>query len=328
MTVDAGLPVSGLTEGTILQHPGTLLDAGPDGTVVLGARASETAATSGQTSSNEEGGIGVGGPVSAPEFLPIDVRAGNVVASTNGEATLFTGDIDINDVIAGTFVASTTANGTVQLSTSSGSLTIGAGGVNTGGGAIEIESAAVAVVSGPLSAGAGSVVVIGSAEILGTTFAPSSPTTVTGNVEVAAGATFQPAANTTVNGTVIADPGSVLQPFAAGTGQFPLNGLQSSGTLALDLARTAAGTSYDQLDLDSVPVSLLGTTLSLSTSSRLADCRQHVHADRELDEELLVSTACSSAARWSTRRTIRACYSRSTTPAVPATTWSPPCRAS
>ena len=269
ITVDAGLPISGSTEGTILQHLGTLLDAGPDGTVVLSARASETVAVSGQTSSYEEGGIGVGGPVSAPEFLPIKVRAGNVDASTSGTTTLPSGDIDINDVIAGTFVATTTANGTVQLSTSSGALTIGGGGVNTGGGAIEIESAGVAVVSGPLNAGAGSVFVIGNAEILGTTFAPSSPTTVTGNVEVAGGATFQPTANTTVNGTVLADPGSVFQPFGTGTGQFPLNGLQSSGTLALDLDGTTAGTNYDQLDLDSTPVSLSGTTLSLSTSSSL-----------------------------------------------------------
>jgi trimeric autotransporter adhesin len=276
ITVDAGPPLATPAEGTIIQHPGTLLNAGPDGTVVLGAQASDTTMTpitmSGQTlmtSNYLEGGIGVGGLLTSPEFLPIDVSAGIVVASTTGVATLNSGDMCINDAIAGTFVATTTANGTVQLSTSSGALTIGSGGVNTGGGAIEIESAGVAVVSGPLNAGAGPVLVIGNAEIAGTTYAPSSPTTITGNVEVASGATFQPAANTSVNGTLLADPGSVFQPFGTGTGQFPLDGLQSSGTLALDLDGTTAGTNYDQLDVDAAPVSLSGTTLSLNTSSSL-----------------------------------------------------------
>lgn len=87
-----------------MQREGTL-DAGPAGTVVLLARANDTAAT---TNPLTAGNIGANGDIATLTLLPVKVRAGTIAATTNGTNLNNTGVIDVIDTIGGMFTATST----------------------------------------------------------------------------------------------------------------------------------------------------------------------------------------------------------------------------
>ena len=104
----------------------------------------------------------------------------------------------------------------------------------------------------------------------GTTFAPPTNSNVNGSVSVAPGGSFAPGNNDTFSGGVTIAAGATLQPAGVGaTGAFNVTGLQSAGTLNVDLLGTTAGTQYDQIDLTSGSANITGTTLNLTTSGTL-----------------------------------------------------------
>jgi hypothetical protein len=137
IVVDAAAGTASARQGSIVQHPGTLLDTGGTGKVVLTARQSDTASTSGALVG---GNIGVGGTATAPTLLPILTNAATITATTNGTSLGNTGSIAIINAGAATFTATTTGNatGTISLTCNSGVLTIG-GATSTAGGAITLN---------------------------------------------------------------------------------------------------------------------------------------------------------------------------------------------
>ena len=129
---------NGPEAGQVIQWSGTSLNAGVDGTVVLDGVI--TAATAGDAIGSQS--------------VPISVLAGTVVATTNF------GNIWVSDSVAGTFAATTTELATgqtattggpsINLSTSSGDLTVGGMTSNVAGGAIDLTGAGNVVVNAPL----------------------------------------------------------------------------------------------------------------------------------------------------------------------------------
>ena len=151
ITVNAAGGAVATRQGSIVQRADTLVDAGPNGTVVLLARANDTTAT---TNPLNTGNIGANGDIVNLTQLPVKVRAGTVTATTNGTNLNNTGVINVINTIGGTFNATTTGNATafVTLTTEAGALTIG-GPTSTGGGAMTLTGAGGVVLNAPVGNG-------------------------------------------------------------------------------------------------------------------------------------------------------------------------------
>ena len=133
--VNAAAGTVATRQGSIVQHTGTLLSAGT-GTVTLIAQASDTATTG---SPLNGGDIGVSGTATVSTPLPILTQAAVVTATTNGTTLGNTGNINIVELDGASFTATTTAAGTILLTSSTGVLTIG-GATHTAGGIITLNA--------------------------------------------------------------------------------------------------------------------------------------------------------------------------------------------
>ena len=151
-------------QGSIVQQPGTLLNTGSTGSVILIAKATDTSGDGNASASFVQGNIGVGGTPTAPIFLPITTNADTVSATTTGTTLANSGIIDIVDTGAASFSAITTGNATgyISLTTQAGVLTIG-GQTTTGGGSVTLTSTSatggVAITSGLNDSNTGSIAI-------------------------------------------------------------------------------------------------------------------------------------------------------------------------
>jgi autotransporter-associated beta strand protein len=247
-------------QGSIVQQPGTLLDAGTTGSVILIAKAVDALGSSNTTANFGLGNIGIGGSVSAPTPLPITTNAGTISATTVGTTLPSTGNILINATASASFSAVTTgsANSTIALSTTAGILTA-SGPINSDGGAITLTSTSATggvAITSPLSdANSGDITInagtnaatlattltLNATQALNVTAANGLVVTSTGvlagagktgnapPVSVASGGTISPGGIGTVNTLNVGN-------IAAGTGanlRFDLNGNISSDALSV-----------------------------------------------------------------------------------------------
>jgi len=129
ITVNAAGGTAAGRQGTIVQRDGTLLNAGATGTVKLLARANDS------TGLLNTGNIGANGDTTTLVLLPVTVRAGTVIATTNGTSLGNTGVINVVNEIGGSFTATTSGNSSamVQLATKTGVLTVDGATSNAGG---------------------------------------------------------------------------------------------------------------------------------------------------------------------------------------------------
>jgi hypothetical protein len=305
VTVGAGGTISvdaaslGTSQGRIAQQPGTHLDAGANGTVILHTVA-------GLAGSAPAVGAGIG-----TAAQPIMVTAGTVTISA-GNSPVY-----VTDSVAGDFAASVTGPGSLSLATTAGGLTIsgptntdggaisliatgtagvvvvgntlgdsnsgaisvsgplsGAGSIVLGNGGLTVDQASDSVFSGTISGGqgvtkqnTGSLTLMGASGFTGPTAINGGTLVVTGNLSGTSGETVGTGATLTGTGTV-AGPASVSGTLAAGaggTGVFNTGSLGfSGGTLAVKLNGTTSGTSYDQVNVTGT-VNLTGAALTVNT---------------------------------------------------------------
>jgi hypothetical protein len=159
ITINGAGGTSTTRQGIIVQREGTV-DAGPDGTVVLIARQSDTTAT---TNPLATGNIGYDGDTTTLTPHPIVVRAGTVIATTNGTNLTNTGNIDVIDTIAGNFTATTAGNSAAKITllTQAGALTI-AGATSDAGGPVSLTGASGVAVNAQLgSSSTGAISITG-----------------------------------------------------------------------------------------------------------------------------------------------------------------------
>jgi autotransporter-associated beta strand protein len=262
ITVDAAGGSAAARQGSIVQRADTLVDAGPNGTLVLLARANDTTAT---TNPLNAGNIGANGDITNLTLLPIKARAGTIVATTNGTNLGNTGVINVIDTIGGTFTATTAGSGTafVTLKTDAGVLTVG-GPTSTAGGAITLTGAGGVIVNGPLGNGTSGAIGI------------AGPLSGTGNIALGSGAlTVTQDANSTFGG-VISGSQSITK---AGTGSLTLTAANTyTGGTTVSAGGLFAGNATGSATGTGPVTSADGTTLggsggmagSLTVSGTLA----------------------------------------------------------
>ena len=278
ITVNAAL--TSANQGRIIQAPGTVLNAGPTGTVNLSA-------VSLLNGTAPAVGAGIG-----TAAQPIAVTAGAVNITGVNSPTYVT------DSVADSYAASLTGPGILNLATTAGVLTV-AGPVNDDGGAITLSGCGGVAVNaavgdgnsgpitvtgpltgtGPITLGAGGLII---AQDTGSTFGGAisggqgltkqgagaltltansgftGPVAVSGGSLLVNGALSGTSGEAVAGGATLGGTGSVagpvtvtgtIAPGIAGPGVLGTGNLSfaGGGTLAVDLNGTAVGTGYDQV---------------------------------------------------------------------------------
>jgi hypothetical protein len=207
ITVNAAGGTGAARQGTIVQRANTLVDAGPNGIVVLLARANDTTAT---TNPLNAGNIGANGDINNLVLFPVTVRAGTVTIATNGTNLGNTGVVDVIDTIGGKFTATTTGSATaaMTLTMQAGVLTIG-GATGTAGGPLSLTGPGGVVLNAAIGAGASGAITV------------AGPLGGTGNIaDGSGGLTVTQDADSTFGGA-ISGSGAVAK---AGAGALTLTG--------------------------------------------------------------------------------------------------------
>jgi hypothetical protein len=300
ITVNAAL--TSANQGRIIQAPGTVLNAGPTGTVNLSA-------TSLLNGTSPAVGAGIG-----TAAQPIAVTAGTVNVTGVNSPTYVT------DSVAANYAASLTGPGTLSLATTGGLLGV-AGPVNDDGGAISLtgsggvavnaalgdsNSGAITITgpltgNGPINLGAGGLNVVQDtastfsgvisggqgltkqgvgALTLTATSGFSGPVVVSGGTLQVNGALTGTGGATVAGGATLSGTGSVAGPVAvagtiapgvSGPGLLATGSLSfvSGGALAVDVNGTTAGTGYDQVDVTG-GVNLSGADLTVTPGMAIA----------------------------------------------------------
>src|SRR5262245_27627223 len=279
ITVNTAGGTAGGRQGGLGPLPGTLLDAGPTGTVSLTARASDANGSSNATAGFGLGNIGIGGTTAAPTSLPVRVNAGTVTATTTGTTLGNTGSINIVGVNSTSFSATTAGRpaATVALATEPGVLTV-AGPVTTDGGAVTLTATGagggVAINAqfpdsdtGPVTINAGTnpATLVTTLSLPGTQ--PLAVTAANG-LEVTAAGTLAGTGPTGNATSVTGRTGGTVSPAGTGAGTLSIGNLAlgAGSTLRADLNSISA---FDRVAVTgSVDVS--GATLNLLVNAPLA----------------------------------------------------------
>ncbi len=237
-------------EGSILAfNSNSLLNAGATGTVKFIATS-----VAGDTT---DGFLSV---VGTPN-LPMSVTAGTVLVTAAVSSTGPAASVYVSDTVAAKYTA-TIAGGldvngltsSMELSTTSGVLTIAGTTSNSTGGSIKLTGAGGVAINAQLgSASTGNIAINAGANqaILNTTFAPTSTEMV--GVTAAGGLTVSPTgvlAGSTAAGTVGSNPVSIMPVTVQSGGLISPGGVGTAGTLNIgDLSISTGGTL--RLDLNS-----------------------------------------------------------------------------
>jgi hypothetical protein len=277
ITVDAA-PGTGNQQGNITQAPGTVLNAGPDGKVVLNARSLLNAGAP---------AVGAGiGTVAAP----ILTQAGTVAITATNSPTAVT------EADGASFAATLTGPGDLNLTSTSGILTI-SGPTNTDGGAINltdtgtgggiaINSALGDSNSGAINLNSGSnniafnsafTVNVGQTAtltsnnpvILGVTTTNNGTIVAPNGVTVGAGDTVTGAGS--VSGPLVVAANGSFNPAGSNPTIYNTGNLQIApgGILNLTTAGVNPGTDYDQINVTGT-VNVTGGLLRLNVGAGIA----------------------------------------------------------
>jgi len=279
ITVNAAGGTSASRLGSIVQLPGTVLDAGASGTVNLIARAGEASGSTNATAGFGQGNIGIGGTTAAPIVLPVRVSAGTVTAVTNGTTLGNTGSINIVGVGTTGFSAVTAGRpaATVALSTETGVLTV-TGPVSTDGGIVSLTSTGAnggVSIKGPIGDADTSTVTINAGVNKATVdTAFSLPSNL--NLSVTAANGLEITSTGTLAGTgaagnttpVTGRTGGTISPAGTGTGTLNVGNL-ALGAGSILLADLNGATAFDQVNITGT-ADVTGSTLNLMVNATLA----------------------------------------------------------